>query len=389
MAPVRSVGVVTVGRTDWNLWRPVLDEIRTHADLDLRLYVTSMHLSPEFGYTIRDIEADGFKADEKIELLMSSDSPQGVAMAMGLGNIGFAQVFARTRPDMLLVLGDRFETLSAVTAALPFAIPVAHLYGGEATEGAIDELTRHAITKLSHLHFTSTQQYADRVCCALGEEPWRVAHVGATSIDEIKRTEVLSRDVFTRAHGLDPEKPFLLVTLHPVTLDAENTEAHVRCVLEALEQFGMPVLLTYPNADTSGRIILEHLKKYQARYPGTPLVASLHRVGYYSALKHAAAMVGNSSSGIVEAPSYALPVINIGDRQKGRVRARNVIDVSYEPEAILRALGRSQTAEFRRSLEGIENPYGDGHASKRIVDVIRTVSLDKRLLTKTLQHPPL
>lgn len=383
---MRTLGVVTVGRTDWNLWRPVLDEIRKDPDLRPRLYVTSMHLSPEFGYTVRDIESDGFAIDEKVELLMSSDSPQGVAMAMGLGNLGFAQVFARSRPDMLLVLGDRFETLSAVTAAMPFTIPVAHLFGGEATEGMTDEMTRHAITKLSHLHFTSTQEYADRICRGLGEEPWRVLRVGATSIDEIKRTETLSRDVFAASCGLDEAAPFLLATFHPETLDVEHTDEYVDSLLDALDQFRMPVLFTYPNADVSGRKILQHLRTYQETHPGTPVVTSLGRVGYYSALHHAAAMVGNSSSGIVEAASYELPVVNIGNRQKGRVRGRNVIDVGHSTNEILRGLRNSQAPEFRRSLKGLRNPYGEGDASAKIVQTIRTVSLDKRLLTKVLRY---
>jgi UDP-hydrolysing UDP-N-acetyl-D-glucosamine 2-epimerase len=383
---MRTLGVVTVGRTDWSLWRPILDELRKYSDVQVRLYVTSMHLSPEFGYTVRDIEADGFVVDEKVELLMSSDSPGGVAMAMGLGNLGFAQVFTRSRPDMLLVLGDRFETLSAVTAAMPFTIPVVHLYGGEATEANTDEMTRHAITKLSHLHFTSTRQYADRICRGLGEEPWRVLHVGATSIDEIKRTETLSRESLASRNGLDPAAPFLLSTFHPVTLDVEHTDEHVGALLDALDRFGMQVMFTYPNADVSGRRILELLKRYQETHPGTALVPSLGRVGYYSALTHAAAMVGNSSSGIVEAASYRLPVVNIGDRQKGRVRGLNVIDVGSGTDEILRGLRMSQAQEFRQSLEDLQNPYGDGEASAKIVRAIRAVRLDKRLLTKVLQY---
>lgn len=381
---MRVIGVVTIGRTDWSLWRPILDLIKNDPHFSLRLYATSMHLSPEFGSTFKDILADGFQIDEKVELLMSSDSPNGIAMAMGLGNIGFGQVFSRKAPDILMVMGDRFETLSAVTAAMPFKIPVVHLYGGEATEGAIDELIRHAITKLSHIHFTSTENYADRIKYGLGEQSWRVHNVGATSIDEIKRTKILSREEFCYQYGLPINEEFLLVTYHPVTLEFEETEVQMKNLLVALETTGKNILFTYPNADTSGRVILDMIREYQSRHPSTRISPSLGRVGYYSALAHAAAMVGNSSSGIVEAPSFKLPVVNIGTRQKGRIRSANVIDVQYSLASIQEGLKKAMDPVFQHSIQTIKNPYGDGLSSEKIVNILRKLELNQDLITKVL-----
>lgn len=379
---MRSIGVVSVGRTDWSIWRPVLEEIRKYSDLDLRLYITGSHLSPEFGMTVTQVEEGGFKIDERVEVLLSSDSPQGVAKAIGVGVMGFAQVFDRAPPDILLVMGDRFETLAAVTAALPFNIPVAHVHGGESTEGAIDDAIRHAITKMSHIHFAATEQYARRIHC-MGEEEWRVHTTGAPGIDAIKRTKPFSHQKFADQYGIDSEQPFLLVCYHPVTLEYEDTLPQVRNLLSALEQVDLQVCFTYPNSDTAGRTILAKLQEYVGGHKGSRLLVNMGPIGYTSAMSHAAAMVGNSSSGIIEAASYLLPVVNVGTRQRGRLRPRNVVDVGYKPEDIAQGIRKALSPEFRAGLQGLENPYGDGKASERIVSALKEIELGRRLIMKT------
>ena len=378
---MRIIGIVSVGRTDWSIWRPVLDEIRNDPELELRLYITGMHLSPEFGMTIKDVLDDGFEVDERVEILLSSDSPQGVAKATGLGVLSFAQVFDRSRPDILLVMGDRFETLAAVTAAMPFKTPVAHLHGGESTEGAIDELIRHAITKMSHIHFAATQFYADRIR-RMGEEPWRVFVTGAPGIDAIKRTKPLNRLEFGQTYGIDPDQPFLLVTYHPVTLEFEETVSQVQNLLYALEQVNIQIVFTYPNADTAGRTVMALLEDFERSHRGAKLLISMGLLGYTSAMCHATAMVGNSSSGIIEAVSFELPVVNIGNRQHGRLRPRNVIDVGYSTDEIVEGIRRALSSEFKARLRGLQNPYGDGTASQKIVGVLREVALGQQLLVK-------
>lgn len=378
---MRSIGVVTVGRTDWSIWRPVLDGIKGDPDLELRLYVTGSHLSPEFGLTIEDLISDGYEATEKIEVLLSSDSPQGVAKAMGLGILGFAQVFARSQPDILLVLGDRFETFAAVAAAMPYKIPVAHLHGGESTEGAIDQLIRHAITKMSHLHLPATQAYAENIK-GMGEESWRVEVTGAPGIDSFNKTTPLSREEMADTYGIQPDQPYLVITYHPVTLEYEDTESQIRNLLAALQETDAQLVFTYPNADTSGRQIIAMLKEFCELTPRASLLMSMGMQGYASAMAHASAMVGNSSSGIIEAASFELPVVNIGNRQRGRLKSENVIDVGYGQDEIKTGIGKALSDGFRESLAGMANPYGSGDASRKIVQKLKELQLDQRLLTK-------
>jgi UDP-hydrolysing UDP-N-acetyl-D-glucosamine 2-epimerase len=340
-----------------------------------------MHLSPEFGLTVRDIEKDGFEIDERVEMLLSSDTPQGIAKSMGLGMIGFAQTYARFRPDILLALGDRFEMLSAVTASLPFAIPVAHVHGGESTEGAIDEMIRHSITKMSHLHFVTTETYAESVI-QMGEEPWRVVISGAPSLDNLHTLQFLSREELEKQYGLSLKDPFLLATYHPVTLEFEDAEEQVRELLTALKQVDAAVVLTYPNADTNSRLIIQMVQEHATRDQRTQIAVNLGPQGYFSLMRLATAMVGNSSSGIIEAASFRLPVVNVGNRQRGRVRGENVIDVGYPHTEILAGIERAVSSEFRNTLSGLVNPYGDGHAAKRIVDRLKHVDLNTELLQK-------
>ena len=378
---MRTIGVVTGSRADYGIYAPLLQEIVSAPSLELALLVTGMHLSPEFGSTVAMIEADGFRVSERVEMLLSSDSPEGIAKSMGLGTIGFAQVFDRRRPDLLVVLGDRFEMHAAAVAALPFKIPVAHIHGGEITEGAFDDALRHSITKLSHLHFAATEEYSQRLI-HMGEEPWRVTACGALSLDNLRTTKLLSRDELAAKIGLSLEKPPLLVTFHPVTLEYEDTAWHVRELLEALRLSELQIVFTMSNADTSGRGITQMVNEFVKDRPSSRLVENLGTQAYFSLMAVAAAMVGNSSSGIIEAMSFALPVVNIGTRQAGRVRLENVIYVGYQRDDIMAGLRQALAPDTRARLQGRANLYGDGFAAGRIVAKLKAVPLDSRLLRK-------
>ena len=378
---MRTIGVVTVARSDYGIYLPVLRRISREPDLQLHLIVAGMHLSPEFGLTVEAIEGDGFEIGDRVEMLLSSDTPEGISKSMGLGTIGFAQAYARFRPDILMVLGDRFEMHSAVVASVPFMIPVAHIHGGESTEGAIDEAFRHSITKMSHLHFVSTDAYAHRVI-QMGEEPWRVLVVGAPSLDNLHESPLLSREDIERQYDMALEDPFLLVTYHPVTLEYEKAEEQVLELVDALGESGFSVVCTMPNADTNGRAIAGILDSFVKGSPRVHLVDNLGTQGYFSMMKHAAAMVGNSSSGIIEAASFELPVVNIGNRQLGRLRGENVIDVGYSRAEILEGIEKATSPGFGAGLEGMANPYGDGYAAGRIVGRLREISLDDALIRK-------
>ena len=366
---LRTIGVVTVGRSDYGCYLPILRRIAADPELKLHLIVSGMHLSPEFGLTVNAIEDDGFEIGERVEMLMSSDSPEGIAKSMGLGVVGFAQAFGRFRPDVVLVLGDRFEMHAAALASLPFKIPVAHIHGGEATEGAIDDALRHSLTKLSHLHFVATEEYARRVV-QLGEEPWRVTICGAPALDNLQGLRPLSREELERKFGVSLEPAPLLVTFHPVTLEYERTERQVGELLGALEACGLPVVFTLPNADTGGRAALRLIEDFVKTIPKAQMVDNLGTEGYFGMMAAAQAMVGNSSSGI------------IGSRQRGRVRGKNVIDVGCNRAAIDAAIQKAVSPEFRAGLRGMDNLYDRGGAAERIVNRLKEVELDDSFLTK-------
>ena len=378
---MRTVAVVTVARSDYGHFLPILHRIVGEPTLRLSLIVAGMHLSPEFGLTVRTIEADGFGIDDRVEMLLSADTPSAIAKSVGTGIISFAQVFTRNTPDILLLLGDRFEMLAAATAMLPFVVPMAHVAGGEATEGLIDEAIRHSLTKMSHLHFVATERYRDRVI-QMGEEPWRVVVSGAASLDNLTRVRRLTREETERRLDLPLSPPPLVVTFHPVTLQFESTEAHVSELLAALDAVDRPIVFTYPNADTYGRTVIERIDRYVATHPNARAVTSLGTDLYFSLLTYAAAMVGNSSSGIIEAASFALPVVNIGDRQRGRVHGPNVVDVPCSRAAIAAAVRHALEPETRRALAGMMNPYGSGNAAEAIVQTLRDVPLDEHLIVK-------
>jgi UDP-N-acetylglucosamine 2-epimerase (non-hydrolysing) len=377
----RAIAAVTVARSDWGHLRPVLGELRAAPDVRLLLFVGGMHLAEAFGRTVDAIEAEGWPIAERVEMLELSDAPEAIATSIGRGVVGFARAYARHRPDLVVVLGDRFEMLSAATAALPFVLPVAHLHGGEVTEGAIDNQIRHAITKCAHLHFVSAEPHARRVA-AMGEEPWRIHNVGAPGLDRVRTTPLLSRAELGRRLALDGDDRWLLVTYHPVTLEYRDTGRHVDELLAALEKIDATLVVTYPNADTAGRMVIARLEEFAGRHARVHLVRNLGDDVYLSMLRHADAMVGNSSSGLIEAPSFELPVVNVGARQAGRLRAANVVDVGPERDEILAGIEAALAPSFRTGLRGLANPYGDGRAAERIVRVLRTVELSPALTRK-------
>ncbi len=384
---MRTIGVVTVNRSDYGISLPVIRRIQEDAGMQLHLFVSGAHLAPEFGLTVRAIEADGVPVGSRVEMLQPSDAPEGIAASMGRGVMAFAAAFAKVRPDLLLVVADRFEMHAAALAALPFTIPVAHVHGGELTRGAMDESLRHSITKLSHLHFASTERYARRIL-QLGEEPWRVTVSGAPGLDHLRTMVLLTPEALRERWGLPLSPAPLLVTSHPVTLEYEATEWQVGELLAALEAAGRPIIFTLPNPDTRGRVIARMIRAFVERHPDARLIESLGTQGYFSLMACAAAMVGNSSSGLIEAPSFGLPVVNIGTRQEGRLRAENVIDVGYGRDEVLRGIRQALSPGFRAGLRGMSNPYGDGHAAERIVGRLRDVPLDEQLIHKTFVDLP-
>jgi UDP-N-acetylglucosamine 2-epimerase (non-hydrolysing)/GDP/UDP-N,N'-diacetylbacillosamine 2-epimerase (hydrolysing) len=377
----RKIAVVTVARSDFGIYEPILRALRDEPSVETQLIVTGTHLSPEFGLTRKSIEAAGHPIAATVEMLLSSDTTEGAAKSIGLGVLGLAQEYARLRPDLLLVLGDRTEMLSAVVAALPQTIPIAHLHGGDVTEGAIDDAIRHAITKMSHLHFVATDVARRRVE-QMGEEPWRVTVSGAPGLDNLRAVPLLSREEVEARLDMSLERPTLLVTFHPVTLEGNEAGAHIRELLAAVEASGLPSLFTYPSADAEGRVIIEAIEAFVARRTDARVVQSLGTSMYFSMMKHSAAMIGNSSSGIIEAASLELPVLNVGNRQRGRLHGPNVVDVPCTRDAIADGIRRVVAPSFRAGLRGMVNPYGDGRATGRIVDVLRSTPLDQRLMWK-------
>jgi len=381
---MRTIGVVTVGRSDYGIYRPILKRIVSDTSLRLRLFVGGMHLSPQFGLTVRAIESDGYKICQRIDMHLSSDTPEAIAKSMGWGLMGFAQAYRRSCPDILVVLGDRFEMHAAALAALPFNIPVAHIHGGELTQGAIDDALRHSLTKLSHLHFVSTKEYARRVA-QLGEEKWRITVSGAPSLDNLKFITLLAKPALEKKQKIMLTPPPLLVTFHPVTLEYTKAAWQTGEILTAIKSIGLPVIFTLPNADTGGRVIRTMIEEYVRKNDSASICDNLGIQNYFSLMNLAAAMIGNSSSGIIEAPSFKLPVVNIGTRQEGRIRAKNVIDVGYHRDEILAGIRRAISDKFRRGLRALVNPYGNGRAAERIVRLLTNVELNDRLIRKAFQ----
>lgn len=364
---MKRICVVTGTRAEYGLLRWLMEGIRQSPKLALQVIATGAHLSPEFGLTYRDIEADGFVIDRKVEMLLSSDTPSGVAKSMGLAMIGFADAFAELRPDMVLVLGDRYEIFSAAAAATVARIPVAHLHGGETTEGAFDEALRHSITKMAHLHFVAAQAYRRRVI-QLGEDPARVFLVGGLGIDNMLKLDLLDRAALETALDFKLGPKNLLVTFHPATLEQGAAAGQMDELLAALDTLqDTHLIFTMPNADTEGRALSRQVEAYVAGRPNAKVYASLGQLRYLSAIAHVDAVVGNSSSGLAEVPSFRKATVNIGDRQKGRLKAQSVIDCTPDRESIKAALAQAYSADFQASLSQVVSPYGDGGASQQIL----------------------
>ena len=376
---IRKICVVTGTRAEYGLLRWVIQGIQDSSLLDLQLIVTGMHLSPEFGLTVHEIQADGYRIDRKVEMLLSSDSPVGISKSIGLGMIGFADAFYDLQPDLLLVLGDRFEILSAATAALISRIPIAHLHGGEATEGLIDESIRHSITKMSHLHFVAAEEYRNRVI-QLGEAPSRVFQVGGLGIDNILNLDLLDRHSLELALEFRLLSTNFLITFHPVTLEEGTSVDQIDELLDALSQLNdTGLIFTMPNADTDGRILFRRIESFCIANPNAKAYTTLGQLRYLSCLRHFDGVIGNSSSGLLEVPSFKKPTINIGDRQKGRLKADSVIDCEPSSDSILKAIHTTFSSEFKTRLLSTKNPYGSGGASRTIVDILETSSFDNLL----------
>lgn len=373
----RTICVVTGSRAEYGLLFWLLKAIAGDPELKLQLAATGMHLSPEFGLTVNRIEQDGFTVDRKVEMLLSADSPVAIAKSVGLGVIGFADALADLNPDLLVILGDRFEIFAAAQAAMILRIPIAHIHGGELTEGAVDEAIRHALTKMSHLHFTAAEAYRQRVI-QLGEAPERVFNTGAPGLDHIGQTRLLERHEFEQTTGFTLGPRNVLVTFHPVTLEQGTAGAQFNELLSVLESLeDAHVLFTLPNADTEGRVIIELIQAYHQRRPQcTAVFSAMGSQLYLSALQLVDVMAGNSSSGIIEAPAMKTATVNIGDRQKGRLCADSIIHCRPERASIQAAFEQAFSAGFGERLASVQNPYGNGGAAGKMVSVLKQYPLD-------------
>lgn len=376
---MKKICVVTGTRAEYGLLYWLLKEIEADKELELQLIATGMHLSPEFGLTYKEIEKE-FKINKKIEMLLSSDTSVGISKSMGLAQISFAESYDELKPDVVVVLGDRYEIFSATSAAMIARIPIAHIHGGETTEGAFDESIRHSITKMSHLHFTATNEYKNRVI-QLGEDPSRVFNVGGMGIENIKRLKLLSKDEFEKSIEFKLNIKNILVTFHPVTLENSTAQEQFKELLDAIDELkDTNIIFTKANSDTDGRVINQMIDEYVTKNSHKSIVfTSLGQLRYLSALQYVDAVVGNSSSGLAEAPSFKIGTINIGDRQKGRIKASSVIDCEPNKDSILKSFEKLYSKEFQETLKTTINPYGNGCASKKIVEILKSVDLENIL----------
>ena len=371
----RKICVITGTRAEYGLLRWVMQGIKNEPELTLQIIVTGMHLSPEFGLTYRDIEQDGFQIDRKVEMLTSSDTAVGIAKSMGLGLSGFAVALHELNPDLIVVLGDRFEIFSAVSAALVARIPVAHLHGGEATEGLIDEAIRHSITTMSHLHFVAAAEYRQRVI-QLGEQPDRVFLVGGLGIDNINSLKLLDRAALEASLNFKLGPKNLLITFHPVTLETATATEQMSELLAALAELdNTQLIFTMPNADTDGRVMISMVEEFVAQHTNACAYKSLGQLRYLSCVSHVDGVIGNSSSGLAEVPSFKKGTINIGDRQRGRLQAASVINCDPTRQSIAAAVKQLYSINFQMSLSKIRNPYGEGGASEKILQIIKSVGV--------------
>jgi UDP-hydrolysing UDP-N-acetyl-D-glucosamine 2-epimerase len=370
----RTIAVVTTSRADYSLLYWPLRDLAAHPDIDLKIIALGPHLSPEFGCTVSEIEKDGLCVDARIECLLSSDSDVGMAKTIGVATLSLADYLGRLRPDLLVLTADRYEMLAPASVALALRIPIAHIEGGEISEGAIDDAVRNALTKLSHIHFTSTALARARVI-AMGEEEWRVHRVGAPALDHLQRSALLSREDLEARLGIGLTSPTTLITFHPTTI-ARDTNREADALFRAAQAIPGRLLFCYPNADAGGRALIERMREL------SQVFVNLDPITYWSLLEHVDLLLGNSSSGIIEAASFALPVVNVGMRQRGRERGCNVLDAEPTVDSILDRVALARSDSFRQSLKGMDNMYGDGEASGRIVKVLASTPLGEELLIK-------
>ena len=376
----RKIAVVTTSRADYSHLYWPLHDLSRHPEVDLQLIVTGSHLSPEFGVTVGEIERDGLAIAARIECLLSSDTDVGMAKTIGVATLSLADCLGQMRPDLLLLIADRYEMLAPAAVALALRIPIAHIEGGEISEGAIDDAVRNALTKMSHIHFTSTFAARDRAI-ALGEEEWRVHRAGAPSIDHLRRDTLHTRKQVEQQLQIDLQQPTTVVAYHPVTI-ARDTTREADELFAALQQIAGRIIFCYPNADAGSRELIERTRQFQQQRPDAHIFVNLPALIYWSLLKNVDLMIGNSSSGIMETPSFALPTVNIGMRQQGRERARNILDAAPAQADILAKIAIARSPQFRQSLQGMQNPYGDGHAAEKIVKVLTSAPLGEELLMK-------
>jgi len=378
---MRRIAPITFTRADYSSFIPVLRALTNESAFETQLIVSGAHLVPQFGHTVDQIESDGFEIADRVEMQLASDSPEGVVKSVGIATMGFAQTFARNKPDLIILVGDRLELLAAAGAALAFRIPVAHISGGDITEGAIDNQVRDAVTKMSHLHFAAMQEHAERII-RMGEEPWRVHVTGEPALDLLQDMRLMSRHELAKNLKMELGAPLIVLTYHPTTLGTTDANTEIKALLQALSEVQGTFIVTMPNVDVGNETILKGLQHFESQNSSAHLFPSLGPLRYYSLLSHADLMIGNSSSGIWESPSFRLPVVNIGERQQGRRRAANVMDVAAEPEAIRSGIRRALQPNFRSSLGNLRNPYGEGDAAPRIVKVLKQLNEMPSLIQK-------
>jgi len=383
---MKKIVAVTGSRAEYGILSSVLKAIEAHPGLRLSLVVTGMHLSHEFGYTVQDIEKDGFKIDARVDMLLSSDTPGAMAKCIGMGSMGLAQTWEQLKPDVILVFGDRVEPLAAAISGAYMNIPIAHIHGGDAAIGSnIDDSNRYAITKLAHIHFPATSTSAERII-KLGEDEWRVYMVGSPALDDILGEPLLPSEVLEEKLGTSLAQPLILLVQHSVTTQFDEAPKQIRETLAAIVELGYPTVLIYPNSDSGGRKMIEVIREFE-NYPFIKTYKSLPRKEYLSLMKSASVMVGNSSSGIIDAPSLGLPVINIGIRQEGRERGKNVIDVGHNKQEILKAIKKAMTdKDFLNEVKKCESPYGDGKAGQRIAEILSKVEITPELIRKRIVY---
>ncbi len=375
----KKICIVTGSRSDYGLLYWLIKQVEVDQDLELQLIVTGMHLSSEFGLTYKEIEKD-FKIDKKIDIHLSSDTSSGISRSMGIAQKSFSEAYNELKPDIIVVLGDRYEIFSAASAAMIARIPIAHLHGGEATEGLIDEAIRHSLTKMSHLHFTANEKYSKRVI-QLGEEPNRVFNVGGAGIENIKRLKLLTKEELEKSINFKFNVRNILVTYHPVTLENKTSKKHFQELLETVDELkDTNIIFTKANSDPDGKVINQMINQYTKKNLEKSIgVTSLGQLNYLSALQYIDFIIGNSSSGLLEAPSFKIGTINIGDRQNGRLKAESVVDCLPNKKDIKRAIKKIYSNKFQNLLKNVKNPYGDGCASKKIIKVLKKIKLDKIL----------